>query len=301
MNGGRKGIFICLATATILSCAGPKKGIKYEPAESLVEILSEFQRQITYDSYRFPTPKDLAGRNIFKATLVKLNNYEKLYPGRFKQIIAFNKAKSWERLQDYRRAIKYYKDAEQYMPLKKTARQNIQICQEFNNLKKQYEKFPGKEPEAVLARLDKMIDSWEPLIRKYMGTPYEPLAREEREQLEFARVLFLEKNWFHRSKGKLLIHNSYRSLIKKHIESKNINRYFIKFGDFYARLAHEYAEEYDPESIHFNSKDFERLANYASELYEVPASKDGIAEKVEAKGKLDALSSYMNYVKELNQ
>jgi hypothetical protein len=53
-----------------------------------------------------------------------------------------------------------------------------------------------------------MIDSWEPLIRKYRDTPYEPLPREEQEQLEFARVLFLEKNWFQLTKFKILIHNS---------------------------------------------------------------------------------------------
>lgn len=301
MRWGSEVIYICLATAIIGSCAGPKKGIEYKPAESLVEILSELQRQIDYDSYKFPTPKDLGGRNIFKATLIRLNNYEKIYPGRFKQVIAYNKAKSWERLQDYQRAIKYYKQAERYKPLKEAARRNIQICQEFNNLKEQYQKLPGNGPEGVLARLDKMIDSWEPLIRKYSVTPYESLAREEQEQLEFARVLFLEKNRSHRPKGRLFIHNNYRSLIKKHLESKSVNRYFIKFGDFYARLAHEYAEVRDPESIYFKNEEFESLANFAIELYEVPAAKDGIPEKLEAQGKLDALKAYMRHARELNQ
>lgn len=266
-----------------------------------MEIISDFQRQVNYDSYKFPAPKDFAGRNIFKATLIKLNSYEKLYPGRFKQVIAFNKAKSWERLQDYQKAIKYYKEAEQNPPLKETARQNIQICQEFNNLKEQYEEISGEDAEADLARLDKMKESWEPLIRKYSSTPYESLAREEQEQVEFAKVLFLKKNWFHRPKGKLLIHNSYRFLIKRHLESKNVYRYFIKFGDFYARLAHEYTEERDPEGVYFKRKEFGRLANFALELYEVPASKDGIPEKLEAKGKLDALRAYINHIRELNQ
>lgn len=301
MHGGSKLILIFLVTATIFSCAGPKKGIKYEPSESLVEILTEFQRQINYDSYKFPSPKDLGGRNIFKVTLIKLNNYEKLYPGRFKQIIAYNKAKSWERLKEYLKAIKYYKKAEQYPAIKAAARRNIQICQEFNNLKSQYEKGLSNDPEAVLEKCDKIKDSWEPLIKKYSGTSYESLAREEQEQIEFAKVLFLEKNWFNRPKGKGLIYNSYRTLIKKHFESKSINRYFIKFGDFYNRLAHEYVEERDPESIHFNTKEFEKMADFAVELYEVPADKDGIPEKLEAKGKLDALRAYISHTRELNQ
>jgi hypothetical protein len=301
MREGAKIIFICFASATILSCAGLKKGIKYEPAESLTEIISELQRQINYDSYKFASPRDSVGRNIFKATLEKLDNYEKVYPGRFNEIIAFNKAKSWEKLQDYETAIRYFKEAEQYPELREVAQKNIKTCEEFYNLKKPYEKLPGEDMETVLTRLDKMIDSWEPLIRKYSGTPYQSLAREEQERIEFVKVLFIEQNWFHQPKGKLFIHNSYRSLIKKHLESKNIYRYFIKFGDFYTRLAHEYAEVRDPEGFYFERKEFEKLSNVAEELYEVPAAKDGAPEKLEAKGKLNALLAYINYVYALNQ
>jgi hypothetical protein len=66
-------------------------------------------------------------------------------------------------------------------------------------------------------------------------------------------------------------------------------------------LAHEYAELQDPEGFYFEEKEFEKLANFAEELYEVPTGKDGIPEKLEAKGKLNALRAYMNYVNALNQ
>ena len=56
-----------------VGCAGPGKAIKYRPAKTLLEILSDFQRHLRDDTYRFRAAQNLTGRNIYKATLVRLS------------------------------------------------------------------------------------------------------------------------------------------------------------------------------------------------------------------------------------
>jgi len=54
---------------------------RYAPAGDLLDIVKDFQRLMKEDTYRFPIPKDVTGINIMKATLVRLEDYEKKNPG----------------------------------------------------------------------------------------------------------------------------------------------------------------------------------------------------------------------------
>jgi hypothetical protein len=76
--------------------------IRYIPTGDLLDIVKDFQRLAREDTYRFPIPKDVTGVNIMKATLVRLDDYEKK-PGKFTDIIQFNKALALERLRDMSR------------------------------------------------------------------------------------------------------------------------------------------------------------------------------------------------------
>jgi len=61
------------------------------------------------DTYRFPIPKDVTGINIMKATLVRLNDYERKNPNQFSDIVQFNKALALERLREYDQAAALYR------------------------------------------------------------------------------------------------------------------------------------------------------------------------------------------------
>jgi hypothetical protein len=119
------------------------------------------------------------------------------------------------------------------------------------------------------------------------------LAREEEERLDRAKVAFLEINRHRLEDGNESVVLAYRQLLEKHKESKNSYRYQLEFADFYFALAQEYVAQADPQSLIFDSSVFEDLGRTALRLYAQVAQEDGIMEKLEAKGKLEALEAYI--------
>lgn len=283
-----------------VGCAGPKPAVKYRSPETLMEILSDFQRHLEDDTYRFQVARDLSGRNLYKVTLIRLNNYEKIYPNHpFQPIVRFNKARAYEKLHEYDLAVQNYEEVlKDPSPLAELAEKNLAICREF---KEMGPKTPeGLPPQEYLGELEKKIQGWESLIEKYRGTPYEYLAREEQEKAEWERVAFVESRTGDWKDAEPVI-QQYNALISRHAESKNLDRYLLRLGDFYARMASRYAEEKDPHGLKFDLKEFEKFADAALGLYESVANKDGIPEKLEAKGKLAAFVSYLHTIRKISQ
>jgi hypothetical protein len=95
---------IAVFSATGCSSRTATPELRYVPAGDLLDIVKDFQRLAREDTYRFPIPKDVTGVNIMKATLVRLEDYEKKNPGKFTDIVQFNKALALERLREYDRS-----------------------------------------------------------------------------------------------------------------------------------------------------------------------------------------------------
>jgi len=114
-------------------------------------------------------------------------------------------------------------------------------------------------------------------------------------------VTFLLLNRHRLEDGNASVAVAYDQLIKKHTESKNRYRYQIEFGDFYFTLAQEYAAQNDPQSLQFDSSTFEEVGRAALRLYGQVAQEDGVIEKLEAKGKLEALEAYMAKIGKLSR
>jgi hypothetical protein len=93
----------------------------------------------------------------------------------------------------------------------------------------------------------------------------------------------------------------YGQLVTKHRQSKNIHRFLLDFGDFYTLLAKEYASQYDPEGLSFDFKAFDQLAKSALKLYAEVAQVDGILEKIEAQGKIEAMRGLLEKITRLNR
>ena len=119
------------------------------------------------------------------------------------------------------------------------------------------------------------------------------IVLEEEERLDRAKVTFLAINRYRIEDGNESVILAYQQLIDKHQESKNRYSYKIALGDFYFMLAQEYSAQNDPESLRFETAIFEALGQAALRHYAAVAQEDGIVEKLEAKGKLEALEAYM--------
>jgi hypothetical protein len=75
----------------------------------------------------------------------------------------------------------------------------------------------------------------------------------------------------------------------------------IDFGDFYQLLAKEYASQYDPEGLSFDPKTFDLFVKSALRLYNEVAQVDGILEKIEAQGKIEAVRGFLEKTTRLNR
>jgi hypothetical protein len=265
---------------------------QYVTEEDLLKIVTEFQRALGKDTYRFPIPKDVTGANVYKATLTRLQDYEAKHPGAYPELIAFTRARAYEGLHEYEKAIAQYRIVSQSRhQLKEEAAKAVEVLSHFQELR-QYAP-TATTPVEYLKMLDEQIGQWQTLQKQYPGPPYEPLAREEEERLDRAKVAFLEINRHRIEDGNESVVLAFRQLTNKHKESKNSYRYQIEFADFYVTLAQEYAAQTDPQSLQFESSVFEDLGRTALQLYAQVAQEDGIMEKLEAKGKLEALEAYM--------
>jgi len=265
---------------------------QYRTEQDLLKAVSEFQRLATKDTYRFPLPKDVTGANVHKATLRRFQDFETKHPGAYAAIIAFTRGRAYEGLHAYKQALSQYQRVSQGKSrLKPEAIQAIQSLTAFQTLRQQ-------TPQATTAveyveALDTQAQQWRALAQQYADTPYAALALEEEERLDRAKVTFLAINRYRIEDGNESVILAYQQLIDKHQESKNRYSYKIALGDFYFMLAHEYTAQNDPESLRFETAIFEALGQAALRHYAAVAQEDGIVEKLEAKGKLEALEAYM--------
>jgi hypothetical protein len=265
---------------------------QYVTETDLLKVVTEFQRDDGRDTYRFPIPKDVTGANVYKATLTRLQDYEAKHPGAYPDILAFTRARAYEGLHEYEQAIAHYQTVSQSRSrLNTEAAIAVEILTRFQEIKQS--PLTATTPVEYLQALDQQIAAWQALREYYANTQYDPLIREEEERLDRVKVLFLELNRHRIEDGNESVVLAYRQLLNKHQESKNLYQYQIQFGDFYFTLAQEYAAQHDPQGLQFDSSTFEALGRAALQLYAQVAQEDGVMEKLEAKGKLDALEAYM--------
>jgi len=296
------GVFFTLGLLSISACslrsAAPET--RYAPAGDLLDIVKDFQRLAKEDAYRFPIPKDVTGINIMKATLVRLDDYERKNPTQFNDIVQFNKALALERLREYDQAAALYrKVAEGGGRLGAEAAKNAEILDDFLRIFDRA--VPTDDPFKYIAGLDQKVGAWNQLIQKHKGTAYEFLAREEEERIDRAKVAFVEANRYRLKEGNQLTIVGFSQLVTKHQQSKNIYRYLLDFGDFYMRLANEYASQYDPEGLIFDFKILDQFVKSALKLYSEVAQVDGVLEKIEAQGKIEATRGFLEKMTRLNR
>ncbi len=297
-------ILVTIASLGIFLLSGCSSKVvpepQYEPARNFLDIIKDFQRLSRDDLYRFPIPKDVTGINIVKATLIRLEDYERKNPGQFTDIIQFTKAAAYEKLREYDQAMAYYRKVAEYDgQLGAEAAKNLTVLEHFQLIVQK--PLPTQDPFEYMKGLDEKVAAWNELIQENQGTPYEYLARVEEEKIDRAKVAFVELNRYRLKDGNQLVILGYTQLVTKHRQSKNLYRYLVDFGDFYIQLAKEYTAQNDPEGLTFDPATFDQLAKSALRLYTEVVQVDGIIEKVEAQGKIDGLRGLMEKMRRLNR
>ncbi|MCX6355176.1 MAG: hypothetical protein NTZ78_09780 [Candidatus Aureabacteria bacterium] len=286
---------ILIALPLILGCSSRPKvreDARYEPYENILEIVSDVQRHANDNTYRFPPPHDPSGQNLYKASLVRLLNFEKIYPRRMPDVVNFTKGICMERLGDYEGALRAFKMvAESDSPLKEQADKKLALLEKFNDLA--HYRIEKNNIGDYLTESEFKLAEWGKLVEQAKGTPYEWIALEEEEKAECRLAEFVAQNYLVLKDGAENALNLYRQLTLKHAQSKNINLHYLNWADFCALLAKRYAEGADPRSLDFDRQTFNKSSDAAIRIYSLVAQKDGASEKVEALGKLQAFNAYV--------
>jgi hypothetical protein len=300
-----------LLLASLLGCAStPEVDPRYRPSASVLEVIAVLRRHVPDDTYRFEPARDYTGRNVYRSSLLRLENLERVHAeglraGHMDGVIAFAKARSLERIRAFDLAAEEYRlGAELEDSLRGEALRSADVCDGIHvavGLSVELGAGPAEgdeqpidvpPPSAALASFEARAARLESLTRAARGTHHVAVLREEIERTDVGRA-----NYFLRLRevlpdGDLRAVAELQRVTLQHTESKNYARHLISLADLYSDLAIEYVEDNPPESLTFDPVEFRDLVDSGARLYEMVAARDGTPEKLEASRRLEAFLAF---------
>jgi tetratricopeptide (TPR) repeat protein len=299
------------ALVVALACAhAPPPDPRYQPSASVLEVVATLRRHVPDDTYRFPPATDFTGRNVYRSSLVRLENLQSVYAdalraGQLDDVIAFAKGRALERLRAYELAAdSYRRAAERPGELQKEALHGADVCDRLAEavaigFEPDRPVLPGEtpvpapaNPDQEIADYDRRLGLLEALEKDTAGTHYVYVVREEIERTDEARADYFEARRRLVPDGNVRAIAELQRVVSRHRESKRANRHLLELAGLYATLAREYIEARPPESLWFDPPTFQELVDNASRLYEAVANQDGTPEKLEAARKLEAFLAF---------
>jgi len=310
-------ILACAIFAFCAACAStPEVDPVYRPTENVLEVIAVLRAHIEDDTYRFEPARDFTGRNVYRSSLLRLENLEELHTdalraGHMDGVMAFAKARSLERLRAYDLAAESYRlAADLSEDLRLVALDSADICDVLYEASQMTRELDPQDetaidadatgvsqrveldPDSVLAEFEARTALLDGLAAITEGTHYLPIVQEELERADVARANYFVGIRKTDVNGDVRAISELQRVSFRHPDSKNFNRHLIELADLYAELAVEYSTTYPPESLRFDPVRFQELVEGASRLYEMVASRDGTPEKLEASRRLEAFLAY---------
>lgn len=108
---------------------------QYGPTEGILEAVAVLRRHVADDTYRFPPARDFTGRNVYRASLLRLESLERaeasaLSSGYLDGVIAFAKARALERLRAFDLAAEHYRESARLSDeLRTSAIASAEVCE----------------------------------------------------------------------------------------------------------------------------------------------------------------------------
>ena len=295
----RAGAWLVLL-ACAAGCGHPEPDPRYRPTESVLEAVAVLHHHVPDDTYRFPPAQDYTGRNVYRSTLIRLENLERAYApalesGVLDDVIAFAKGRALERLRAYDLAATSYRRAAQRPgELRAEAERSAALCDALNEAVRLGPDEDAGEGDLAsrLAALDARSARLTELLGQAGETHYRVIIEEEIEHAQVARARLLVATRPLSPDGDVRALAALQQLVVDQRESKLANAHLMRLADLYAVLAHEYVDAHPPASLDFDPPRFEELVDAAARLYGSVANQDGAPEKLEAGQKLEAFVAF---------
>jgi hypothetical protein len=278
---------------------------KYSPSEGILEIVAVLRRHVSDDTYRFPPAVDFSGRNVYRASLLRLENLERanddaIRSGYMDAVSSFSKARSMERIRAYDLAVQQYQQSARYSSeLRDDALESAAIVAriaEAISIGIDLEDplaDAGLTPlpldtDSVRRSLDDRMARLSLILDDVQDTHYRWVVQEEIERADIIRATYFVQMRFVLEDGSLIALQELQRVVTRHGGSKNRLRHLLRLGDYYVDLSRQYLSAIPPESISFDPTRFRELADAAIQIYQLVASHDGRPEKLEATRSLEA-------------
>ena len=301
---------VCALALVVLSgcksLAEKREEASYAPTESVIEVVAVLRRHVPDDTYRFPPGSDYSGRNVYRASLLRLENLSKLHAGSLQaghldEVIYFSKARALERLRAYDLAAQHFGHARKSDVLRNDANRGAHLNAAIAAALRIG--IPLADPmgpdtmlpidgNAVVAGLDERVSKFTALLRNAPPPPYPAILREEIERADVTRARYFTSMRHALPDGNLRAVAEWQRVIARHGPSKLRRRHMIEAANLYAEFAREYVIAKPAESLSFDPPMFRELVDGATHLYEAVAHQDGTPEKLEAARRLEAFLAF---------
>ncbi len=293
--------------ALVLSCASSQEpDPRYQPAQNVLEVVAVLRRHIPDDTYRFAPARDFAGRNVYRATLARLENFEQIHSeslraGHMNDVLAFSKGRALERIRAFDLAASSYRQVgERDAALHADADSSARICEtlfEVSSLGRRKRGTPGFalgkiRSEEILTTYERQNALLENLAQRTLDNHYAAVVHEELEFADIERAHYFVATRYLRPDGDVQALAELQRVAVRHRESKLANQHLLALANLYAELADEYVRANPPQTLQFDPPTFEELAEAAMRLYEAVANQDGTPEKLEAGRRLEAFLAF---------
>jgi len=303
-----------LVLTLLLACASPPEiESRYQPSANALEIVAVLNRHVPDDTYRFEPARDFTGRNVYRSSLLRLENLERAEPeslqaGHLQGVIAFSKARALERIRAFELAARQYRIAARREPvLAAEALRSADLCDSLVALgdgtvalrhEAETEAEQGTAPievvppEQALVVFEARSASLESLLRSSEGTHHIAVVREEIERNDMERARYFLQLRELLPQGDVRAIGELQRVTLRHPQSKNASRHLLSLADLYANLSIEYVARHPPESLGFDPVEFRDFVDSGARIYEMVASRDGTPEKLEASRRLEAFLAF---------
>jgi hypothetical protein len=304
---------IAVASGCTTFSARQKEAV-YGPTEGVLEAVAVLRRHVPDDTYRFPPARDFTGRNVYRASLLRLESLERaeaaaLTSGYMDAVITFAKARALERLRAFDLAAQHYREsARRSEELRAAALASADVCERLDEatgigidlldpIAEGGVAAREIDPEKVRGALDRRVDRLSILLDELVEegdaggvdrSHYRAIVQEEIERADVVRARYFVEIRHVVPDGSVVALQELQRVATRHGASKNRLRHLLRLADFYADLAREYLDAVPPESLVFDPARFRELTDAAIQLYELVGSHDGRPEKLEATRNLEA-------------
>ena len=291
------GVALALGALAVLACRTPDPDAVYRPTESVLEVVTLLRLHRDDDTYRFAPARDYTGRNVYRASLDRLESLEALYRDKFQSgyldaEILFAKGLALERITEFALAAEHFSHAAGLESVLRDAALLAAAISESLDAARGIEPPPDATPEHAMEIFDERQRILGALLLEAGTSWHRPVVREELERADLARARYFRARWLLEPGLAATVLQQYQVLLQEHSDSKNRNRHLIELADLYTDFSRRYAARHPPVSLRFDPATFDEYARSASRLYESVSQQDGAVEKLEAEHKLEAFAAF---------